>query len=74
MADSLHIQDCAAVLLCAGKGTRMNDSSRNKVSFDCAGDSVIRRIVRQMRQGGVNLFAVVVGYRAETVMAALSGE
>ena len=27
----------AAILLCAGKGTRMNDGSRNKVCFDCAG-------------------------------------
>ena len=63
----------AAILLCAGKGTRMNDGSRNKVCFDCAGVPVIRRIIDNMRAGGVGRFVVVVGYRAESVMACLDG-
>ena len=64
----------AAVLLCAGKGTRMNDNSRNKVCFDCAGVPVVRRIVHAMRAAGVTRFAVVVGHLAQTVMDALDGE
>ena len=43
----------AAILLCAGKGTRMGSSDRSKVCYDCAGVPVIRRIVRNMREGGV---------------------
>ncbi len=64
----------AAILLCAGKGTRMGDDSKNKVAYDCAGMPVVRRIVENMRRGGVSRFVVVVGHRAESVMAALDGE
>ena len=64
----------AAILLCAGKGTRMCDDSRNKVCFDCAGIPVVRRIVHNMRDGGVSRFVVVIGHRAESVMSALDGE
>ena len=64
----------AAILLCAGKGTRMGDDSRNKVCFDCAGIPVVKRIVHNMRKGGVSRFVVVIGHRAESVMSALDGE
>ena len=64
----------AAILLCAGKGTRMGDDSRNKVCFDCAGTPVVKRIIRNMREGGVSRFVVVIGHRAESVMSALDGE
>ena len=64
----------SAVILCAGKGTRMGDDSKNKVSFDCAGVPVIKRIVQNMRIGGVKRFVIVVGHLAQTVMDALDGE
>lgn len=67
-------QGAAAIILCAGKGTRMGDDSKNKVAFDCAGVPVIRRIVANMREGGVARFVIVVGHRAESVMQALDGE
>ena len=63
----------SGILLCAGKGTRMNDDSINKVCFDCAGKSVIKRIVENMKLGGVERIVVVVGHKAESVMAALDG-
>lgn len=66
--------NAAAILLCAGKGTRMGDSSRNKVCFDCAGEPVIKRIIRNMREGGISRFVIVVGHLAESVMDALDGE
>ena len=64
----------AAILLCAGKGTRMGESDRSKVCYDCAGTPVIKRIVANMRAGGVSRFVVVVGHLAESVMSALDGE
>ena len=64
----------AAILLCAGKGTRMGETDRSKVCYDCAGLPVIRRILANMRKGGVSRFVVVVGHRAESVMSALDGE
>ncbi len=64
----------AAVLLCAGKGTRMNDDSTNKVCFPCAGIPVIKRIINNLRAGGVDTFVIVVGHHAQAVMEALGDE
>lgn len=64
----------AAIILAAGKGTRMGSAPVNKVAFDCAGVPVIRRIVRNMRAGGVTRFVIVVGHRVDSVMRALDGE
>ena len=66
--------NAAAILLCAGKGTRMGETDRSKVCYDCAGVPVIRRILANMRAGGVSRFVVVVGHMAESVMSALDGE
>ena len=64
----------AAIILCAGKGTRMGASARNKVCTPCAGVPVVRRILANLRAGGVSRFVVVTGHRAESVMRALDGE
>lgn len=63
-----------AIILCAGKGTRMNDESTNKVCFEVAGIPVIKRIVSAFRTAGVSRFIIVVGYKAEKVMECLKGE
>ena len=65
--------NAAAVILCAGKGTRMKDDSKNKVCFDCAGVPVIRRIIDNMKKGGVNRFIIVIGHQAYSVMDCLDG-
>ena len=69
----MNISDtqAAAILLCAGKGTRMGLSDRSKVCYDCAGIPVIKRIIANMRAGGVSRFVIVVGHLAESVMSAL---
>ena len=64
----------AAIILCAGKGTRMGAAARNKVCTPCAGVPVVRRILANLRAGGVSRFVVVTGHRAESVMRALDGE
>lgn len=66
--------EITAVILCAGKGSRMNDDSKNKVCFECAGIPVIKRIINNMRQGGVTRFVLVVGHQAQSVMECLAGE
>ena len=66
--------DSIAIILAAGKGTRMNDDSTNKVCFEVAGIPVIKRIVTNFRKAGVNNFVVVVGFHAEKVMECLSEE
>ena len=64
----------AAIILCAGKGTRMNDDTKSKVVFKACGIPVIKRLIAEMRKGGVTRFVIVVGHKAETVKDTLSGE
>ena len=52
----------------------MGITDRSKVCYDCAGVPVIKRIVANMRAGGVSRFVIVVGHLAESVMSALDGE
>ncbi len=66
--------NAAAIILCAGKGTRMGDDSKNKVCFDCAGVPTIKRIVDNMRKAGVSRFVIVIGHNAYSVMDCLDGE
>lgn len=63
----------AAVILCAGKGTRMGDDSKNKVCFDCAGIPTIKRIINNMRDAGISRFVIVIGHQAYSVMDTLDG-
>lgn len=67
------MKDTAAIILCAGKGSRMNDNSKSKVCFDCAGVPVIRRIINNMKDAGVSRFVVVIGHQAYSVMDCLDG-
>ncbi len=67
------MRDTAAIILCAGKGSRMNDNSKSKVCFDCAGVPVIRRIIDNMKASGVSRFVVVIGHQAYSVMDCLDG-
>ena len=67
------MKNAAAIILCAGKGTRMNDDSQNKVTFDCAGVPVLRRIIERMKAGGVSRFVIVIGHQAYSVMDCLDG-
>lgn len=67
------MKDTAAIILCAGKGSRMNDNSKSKVCFDCAGVPVIRRIIDNMKAAGVSRFVVVIGHQAYSVMDCLDG-
>ena len=67
------MKDIAAVILCAGKGSRMNDDSKSKVCFDCAGVPVICRIIDNMKAAGISRFVVVIGHQAYSVMDCLDG-
>ena len=66
--------NAAAIILCAGKGTRMGDDSKNKVCFDCAGVPTIKRIISNMREAGISRFVIVIGHSAYSVMDTLDGE
>ncbi len=62
-----------AIILAAGKGTRMG-GDLPKVVHEVAGEPMVRHVVRACRQAGVSRCVVVVGYKAELVREALADE
>jgi len=61
-----------AVVLAAGKGTRMK-SELPKVLMPVCGRPMIHYVLDALTNGGVNRFIAVVGYRADLVRAAIDG-
>ena len=61
-----------AVVLAAGKGTRMG-SDLPKVVHEAAGKPLVRWVVDALRTAGVDDVIVVVGHRADLVEACLEG-
>jgi bifunctional UDP-N-acetylglucosamine pyrophosphorylase/glucosamine-1-phosphate N-acetyltransferase/UDP-N-acetylglucosamine pyrophosphorylase len=61
-----------AVILAAGKGTRMG-SDLPKVAFEAAGRPLVRWVVDALAAAGIHDTIVVVGHRAEVVEQALAG-
>ena len=62
-----------AILLCAGKGTRMKDTRTHKVCYEIAGIPAIVRSINNFKEAGINRFVVVVGSQADKVMSCLDG-
>jgi UDP-N-acetylglucosamine diphosphorylase/glucosamine-1-phosphate N-acetyltransferase len=62
----------AAIILAAGKGTRMK-SDKAKVIFELADKPLIRRVVETAEELNCDRICVVVGHQKESVMAALEG-
>lgn len=62
----------AAIILAAGKGTRMN-SDLPKVCHPVGGRAMVCAVVDACLEAGVRRIVVVVGYKQELVRAALSG-
>lgn len=63
----------AAIILAAGKGTRMK-SDLPKVVHAVAGEPMVRWVVRACRDAGCDRIIVVVGHMQELVREALAGE
>ena len=62
-----------AIILAAGKGTRMR-SDLPKVLVPVCGRPMVRYVVDAVRAAGVERMVVVVGHRAELVRQELAGE
>src|SRR5205085_11647963 len=58
-----------AVLLAAGRGTRMRELTAGlpKPMIEVRGKPVLQHIVEGLRDAGVRRFLIIVGYRAEAV-------
>jgi len=62
------MQNIAAIILAAGKGTRMK-SEKPKVVFELAGKPMINRVVDTALEAGSNRIVCVVGYKKDEVIA-----
>ena len=58
-----------AVLLAAGRGTRMRELTADlpKPMIEVRGEPVLQHIVEGLRDAGVRKFLIIVGYRADVV-------
>lgn len=66
------MRSISAVVLAAGKGTRMK-SQTPKVLFPVAGKAILQHIVDTLTDAGVKNIYIVVGYGSDQVQAAISG-
>jgi len=60
-----------AIILAAGKSTRMKDPVRNKVCYPVAGIPVVNRIIHTCKICGFKDIFVVVGFRYQDVITAI---
>ncbi len=70
---SQDIHSPIAVVLAAGKGTRMK-SDLPKVLCPANGKPLVHYVIKALKEGGVPQFVAVVGYEADLVRQALSHE
>ena len=61
------LQNTAAVILAAGRGTRMKAKRKNKVAFALQGEPMIAHTVRHLREAQVGQILTVVGFAAGAV-------
>ena len=59
-----------AVILAAGKGTRM-ESDLPKVIHKCMGETMVHHVIKAAKYAGVDEVCVIVGYKADEVRAAV---
>jgi bifunctional UDP-N-acetylglucosamine pyrophosphorylase/glucosamine-1-phosphate N-acetyltransferase len=64
----------AAIILAAGRGSRMKAKSKNKVAFKLAGQPMIAHTLSHLIQAGINQIIAVVGYQADSVKQALGNK
>ena len=68
---TLDLHHTAAVVLAAGRGTRMHAKSKNKVAFKLNGSPMIAHTVDHLTQAGITEIIAVVGFQEHSVRAAL---
>jgi bifunctional UDP-N-acetylglucosamine pyrophosphorylase/glucosamine-1-phosphate N-acetyltransferase/UDP-N-acetylglucosamine pyrophosphorylase len=69
----MSINNRMAIVLAAGKGTRMK-SDLPKVLCQAAGRPLVQYVLDALREAGVSRILAVVGYRSDLVRAALAGQ
>lgn len=63
-----------AIILAAGRGSRMKAKSKNKVAFKLSGQPMISHTVTHLTEAGITNIIAVVGYQADSVKRALGDQ
>lgn len=64
-------QTTAAIVLAAGRGTRMNAKKKNKVAFNLHGKPMILHTVEHLEEAELGQIIAVVGFQSDSVKSAL---
>jgi len=64
----------AAIILAAGRGTRIKAKNKNKVTFRLNGKSIISHAVDNLHAAGITQIFVVVGFHADSVRKELGNQ
>lgn len=68
---SRPLKNICAVVLAAGKGTRMNLKDKNKAACEIGGIPMISRTIANLRQAQIDNIVVVVGYAKGSILPLL---
>jgi bifunctional UDP-N-acetylglucosamine pyrophosphorylase/glucosamine-1-phosphate N-acetyltransferase len=61
------LQNTWVVILAAGRGTRMNSQTTNKVAMEIGGVPMLSKTVQNLRSAGIHNICIVVGHAKESV-------
>lgn len=64
----------SAIILAAGRGSRMKAKSKNKVAFKLAGRPMVSYTVEHLKAAGIKDIIAIVGFQADSVRAALGDQ
>ncbi len=67
----INLNNVTAIILAAGRGTRMQSTDTNKVAMKVHGEPLLSRSIRILRSSGISSIVVVVGFAKDSVIALL---
>lgn len=65
------MENITAIILAAGKGTRMQSTDTNKVAMQVHGEPLLTRSINTLRRSGISNIVVVVGFAKDSVLKLL---
>lgn len=66
------MKKCGAIVLAAGKGSRMNSTTVNKVALSISDKPIIAHTIENLKSAGLEDIVVVVGFASQSVISALA--
>jgi len=73
-SNNTPLTQVGAVILAAGKGTRMAATDKNKVVYPLDGRPLVVHTLTHLKEAGINHLYAVVGFQADSVRAALGDQ